>query len=210
MRLGPIVGITIIVPNLEEAIEFYSSYLGIGATCETEPLVAERALAMGETRLVGAPSVFLCAGSASIQLIEVPTALPRLTAHGWTGFSLMSPGPDTIREFDRPGGECIACMPGDHTRILWVTLFCNDLPRAQAFYRGLGLLDGTAPNAPNLRGDQSLMFLPAEATVPPALRTGIHLVSFARSDASGRRLKGQDDPSARILSGAEGEGVELV
>lgn len=210
MRLGPIVGITIIVANLDEALAFYASCLGIGATSETEPLAAERALAMGETRLVGAPSVSMCTGSASIQLIEVPTALPRESAHGWTGFALMSPGPDTIREFERPGGECIGCVPGDHTRILGVTVACADTVRAQAFYRGLGLLDRSAADAPNLRGDQKLHFWQADESIPPALRTGIYMVTFARSDAAGRRLKGEDDPSARILSGAEGEALELV
>lgn len=209
MRLGPIVGITLIVTELDAALEFYSSHLGIGTEAERKPFAAERALAMGETRLAGAKSALL-GFQEWIELIEVPTALPRGSTPGWMAMSLTSPGPDTLRELDGPGGECVGCIPGDMTRILGVTVACIDTVRAQAFYRGLGLLDGAGRNTPNLRGGQMLRFWRADATAPPELHTGIYMVSFARSDATGRRQQGFEDPSARILSGAEGEKIELV
>ena len=58
-----------------------------------------------------------------------------------------------------------------------------------------------------------MLYITQLPTLPAAdatLRTGIRMLSFARSDASGRRLAAHDDPSARILAGPEGEAIELV
>jgi hypothetical protein len=43
-----------------------------------------------------------------------------------------------------------------------------------------------------------------------ALRFGLRLISFARSDMQGRGLVAMDDPSARILAGPAGEAIELL
>lgn len=113
-----------------------------------------------------------------------------------------------------------------------VQLACADRARTLGFYEGLGLCgrsrhDSALPAfdrcagwsraqpqpraVAELRGDQRIDIL-AWPDLPPAdsqLRTGLRLLSFARSDAAGRRLQASDDPSARILAGPEGEGIEL-
>lgn len=113
-----------------------------------------------------------------------------------------------------------------------VQLACADRARTLGFYEGLGLCgrsrhDSASPpfyrraelaqaqayprTVAELRGAQRIDIL-AWPDLPPAdsqLRTGLRLLSFARSDAAGRRLQAADDPSARILAGSEGEGIEL-
>ncbi len=60
---------------------------------------------------------------------------------------------------------------------------------------------------------QHLIELDALPWLPPCsgeLRTGIRMLSFARSSANGLRLKAVDDPTARMLAGPEGEWIELL
>lgn len=112
-------------------------------------------------------------------------------------------------------------------------LACADRERTLGFYAGLGLLDQARMNARlsaynrshglpddqrhpiaigQLRGAHAIEFdaLPTLPAADSRLRSGIRLIGFARSDARGQRLSAQDDPSARILAGPEGEGIELL
>lgn len=112
-------------------------------------------------------------------------------------------------------------------------LACADRERTLGFYAGLGLVDqtpmdtrlsaynrshGLPEDQPHpiaigqLRGAHAIEFdaLPALPAADSRLRCGIRLIGFARSDARGQRLTAQDDPSARILAGPEGEGLELI
>jgi catechol 2,3-dioxygenase-like lactoylglutathione lyase family enzyme len=119
----------------------------------------------------------------------------------------------------------IARCPVD--RIFAVTLATRHCASALGFYAGLGLVAVGAPAEQGassasaaavplargqLRGGQRIEIeqrplLPgADAT----LRSGIRMISFARSDAAGRRLAAHVDPSARILAGPEGEAIELL
>lgn len=108
---------------------------------------------------------------------------------------------------------------------LGVLLGAADCGVALGFYEGLGLSDrwrpGPLPNAVHTRAPEAIGQLASHQVIEftplgampsndPALRTGLRLVSFARSDRHGRRLLARDDPSARILAGPEGEGIELV
>lgn len=112
-------------------------------------------------------------------------------------------------------------------------LACADRGGALGFYEGLGLCGRTRHDSAlpafnrhtglaegqrhpqavaELRGAQriDIVQLPHLPPADSRLRTGLRLLSFARSDAVGRLLQAADDPSARILAGPEGEGIELV
>lgn len=115
-------------------------------------------------------------------------------------------------------------------RLFGVVLGAADCATALGFYEGLGLFDRwrlpVHAHTPDLGGVPSLIpaafgrlggaevleidQVPALPTNDSTLRTGLRLISFARSDRSGQRLVAQNDPSARILAGPEGEGIELV
>lgn len=114
-------------------------------------------------------------------------------------------------------------------RLFAATLGARDAVTALGFYAGLGLLAsrrldasglacrpaaaGVGPIAlGQLRGEHLIEIdqMPDLPAADAALRTGIRMVSFARSDAKGRRFAGRVDASARILAGPEGEALELV
>lgn len=111
-------------------------------------------------------------------------------------------------------------------------LACADRASTLGFYEGLGLcgrarFDGALPAfnrqaglaseqrhlqaLAELRGAQriDIVQLPHLPPADSRLRSGWRLLSFARSEAAGRVLAAVDDPSARILAGPEGEGIEL-
>lgn len=110
------------------------------------------------------------------------------------------------------------------------TLAVRDRGGALGFYEGLGLVDrwridaaGSQDGAneraaagplaiAQLCADHLIEIreLPSLPAADATLRTGIRMLGFARSDASGRRLSAAADPSARILAGPEGEAIELV
>lgn len=111
-------------------------------------------------------------------------------------------------------------------RLHGVVLGAANCAVALGFYEGLGLLDRwrlqilvpaldhtrAAVALGQLAGGEIIEIDPV-AGLPGSdstLRTGLRLISFARSDSLGRRLVARDDPSARILAGPEGEGIELV
>jgi catechol 2,3-dioxygenase-like lactoylglutathione lyase family enzyme len=121
----------------------------------------------------------------------------------------------------------VARCPVD--RLFAATLGARDAVAAVGFYAGLGLvasrrLDSSSPSCGRdgvpdgraargqLRGDHLIEFheLPTLPAADATLRTGIRMLSFARSDAHGRQNAGRVDPSARILAGPEGEALELV
>ncbi len=214
MRLGPIVAITVVVNSLDAAIDFYVSQAGLSLRTRGT-LLSARALAMGDASLVGAHCADLASAADQpswLQLIEAPRAefSPRLG--GWSGMHLALPGVSTGDELIGPGGERLLCSgePGVPV-VKKIDLHCTDPRSARAFYAGIGLLDRIdTPTTGLLQGGQRIEFLLADTPPTPSLRTGIGLVSFARSNALGTRQSGTDDPSARILGGAEGEGVELV
>ncbi len=112
-------------------------------------------------------------------------------------------------------------------RIFAATLAARDCRSALAFYAGLGLAPGGSLGASRaapaetalvpqahgqLCGGNRIDFeqRPLLANADATLRSGIRMISFARSDRSGRRLAADVDPSARILAGPEGEAIELV
>lgn len=114
-------------------------------------------------------------------------------------------------------------------RVVAATLIVRDCGVALGFYEGLGLVaswrqaspevSGAGPAIPpaplalaQLRGRHAIVFdqQPALPTAGSTVRSGVRLLSFARSDASGRRLVAGDDPSARILAGPDGEAIELL
>jgi catechol 2,3-dioxygenase-like lactoylglutathione lyase family enzyme len=114
-------------------------------------------------------------------------------------------------------------------RLFAATLGARDAVAALGFYAGLGLVssrrldssglacrcDGDADariGVGQLRGGHLIEFdeLPALPAADATLRTGIRMLSVARSDVHGRQIAGRVDPSARILAGPEGEALELV
>jgi len=218
MRLGPIAGVTIVVPDLGAAMEFYCARLRL-VLIERGQIPAARALALGVKGWVGASFASFAIGGAILQLIESAHALAR-GGSGWTALSLAGSAVRIEPEgCFGPGGEHwqFATARQDSaatTEIHSLTVAVVDSIAAHAFYRGLGLLDASPDVAiGRLQGGQLLRFEPtpsAPGDAPDGGRLGIHLVSFARSDASGRRLRGMDDPTARVLGGAQGEGLELV
>lgn len=130
-----------------------------------------------------------------------------------------------------PSATCplpLARCPVD--RIGGAVLGARDCAAALGFYEGLGLVgrwrgpmslpvDASAQQITDqgramaqLRGSNRLDInqMPWLPAADSTLRTGIRLISFERSDASGRRLLAGNDPSARILAGPEGEAIELV
>jgi catechol 2,3-dioxygenase-like lactoylglutathione lyase family enzyme len=130
-----------------------------------------------------------------------------------------------------PGGEVLNIFESTERtlnggfaigRIYAATLAVADMAAAMGFYQGLGLLDRSSSQvfAPiptpavegHLRANHQIEFvcLPSLPGAAPDLRQGIRLISFARSDARGRLLRAQSDPSARILAGPDGEAIELV
>lgn len=122
-----------------------------------------------------------------------------------------------------PALHAAPVAPGTVERLNAAVLGANDRERALGFYEGLGLVArwrlsarSPAPDHPlaigQLRGDQLIEIhaLPSLPAADSALRSGIRMLSFARSTAGGRRLAALDDPSARILAGPEGEAIELV
>lgn len=114
-------------------------------------------------------------------------------------------------------------------RLFAATLGARDAYAALGFYAGLGLVSSRRLDASGLacgrdgnpqariafgqlRGGHWVEIdeLPAPPAADAALRTGIRMLSFARSDVHGRQAAGRIDPSARILAGPEGEALELV
>jgi catechol 2,3-dioxygenase-like lactoylglutathione lyase family enzyme len=114
-------------------------------------------------------------------------------------------------------------------RLFAATLGARDVAAALGFYAGLGLVasqrldssvlgcrrDGGSEGrvaGGQLHGNHLIEFdeSPGLPAADATLRTGIRMLSFARSDAHGRQLAGRVDPSARILAGPEGEALELV
>ena len=215
MRLGPITAVTIIVNELGSALAFYQGRLGLILTARGA-LTQPRALAMGEAGLIAAAYADLTHAEGTVpwlRLIEGSDAKAPVAGRGWIGMHLRLPTLSDADELIGPGGERLRAahnlVPGPVARLI---LGCTNPASARSFYAGLGLLDGMDALAIGaLQGGQQIDFINAKsAAAPQVLRTGIRLVSFARSDAHGQRLHGADDPSARILGGAEGEGVELV
>ena len=115
-------------------------------------------------------------------------------------------------------------------RLHGVVLGAAHCGTALGFYEGLGLIHRwrTQVRMPTLSRDQAADCCPAAfgqlaggeviaidqlPNLPAndsSLRSGLRLVSFARSDRNGHRLVAHHDPSARILAGPEGEGIELL
>ena len=109
------------------------------------------------------------------------------------------------------------------------TLGARDAVSTLGFYAGLGRVasrraDSSGPagrldagrTGPialgQLRGGHLIEIdtMPDLPAADASLRSGIRMISFARSDALGQRLAGRVDPSARIMAGPEGEALELV
>ncbi len=215
MRLGPVTGIGIVVADLTAAVDDYRSMTGLDEL-RRDHLPLARALELGVKSWVDAPVASLGNSRFQLQLIESNRAGAASTL-GWSGLEFCRPGDQAVPEIRvGAGGESWRLVPGNSEggQVRGLTLTCADPRAALAFYRGLGLLDtSAAPETAQLQGGQWLRFEQGEASVADISefgRLGIHLVSFARSDASGRRQRGNDDPTARILGGAGGEGVELV
>jgi catechol 2,3-dioxygenase-like lactoylglutathione lyase family enzyme len=110
---------------------------------------------------------------------------------------------------------------------------CADRERSLAFYEGLGVVGrwrfdtrlgsinrrhGHEPTARHpvavaqLRGRHLIEFdaLPWLPARSDGLHAGIRMISFARSGESGVVPSSDDDPSARIFAGPEGEWIELL
>lgn len=86
MRLGPITGTTLIVPDLKRALVAYVEQLSLTLS-EQSPLRRQRALDMGETVLIDAPTATLTLGgnvASSLTLIEAPAVLAPAGTRGWT------------------------------------------------------------------------------------------------------------------------------
>ena len=120
----------------------------------------------------------------------------------------------------------VAAVDGLHGAVLGAA-HCGT---ALGFYEGLGLIDRwrTQARKPTLTHEQAadgcpaafaqlaggevieIDQLPGLPANDSSLRSGLRLISFARSDRHGRRLVAHHDPSARILAGPEGEAIELL
>lgn len=261
MRLGPIVGATLVVRDLERARRAYVEQLGLLAGAD-EHLPRQRALDLGDAALADAPCLALRGAADAgpwLTLIEMPAAVPAqpFERRGWAALALAATDvgklaegldPQDWRVLQRPGADAglqIAGVDGEvlHLgpapqwlapcelpaarcpvdRVVAATLAVRDCGAALGFYEGLGLVDrwrqdarraraGAAVALAQLRGPHAIRFeqQPSLPAAEPGLRTGVRLVSFARSDSTGRRLAAHDDPSARILSGPDGEAIELV
>jgi hypothetical protein len=87
MRLGPIAGATLIVPDLQRALLAYVAQLRLFEVSRA-PVTRQRALDMGETALIDAPGATLALsrdGAACLYLIEVPAAPKSNQGQpGWT------------------------------------------------------------------------------------------------------------------------------
>lgn len=88
MRLGPIAGATLIVPDLQQALIAYVEQLRLFEVAR-DPLSRQRALDMGETALIEAPSATLALardGAPCLYLIEAPVAALHGNegTRGWT------------------------------------------------------------------------------------------------------------------------------
>lgn len=88
MRLGPIAGATLIVPDLRRALIAYVEQLRLFEVAR-DPVSRQRALDMGETALIEAPSATLALahdGAPCLYLIETPVAAPHGNEgkRGWT------------------------------------------------------------------------------------------------------------------------------
>ena len=88
MRLGPIAGATLIVPDLRRALIAYVEQLRLFEVAR-DPVSRQRALDMGETALIEAPSATLALahdGAPCLYLIEAPVAALHGNegARGWT------------------------------------------------------------------------------------------------------------------------------
>ncbi len=260
MRLGPIAGATLIVPDLQQALVAYVEQLQLRQLTR-ERVPRQRALDLGDTALIDAPSATLALANdapVSLTLIEVPGALPLPESgmRGWWQLILVVADPESaVRSlstrhwapqdladagscsFTGPAGERIVLRRSstghcDHASaerrpaLLGAGLRVADLATSIGFYQGLGLVSGshqasqlpqTGESEParglgELRGEQRIEFIRALSAVPrdPGLHLGLRLISFARSERSGRRLLAADDPSARILAGPDHEAIELV
>jgi|GEM_PF-1623533 len=164
--------------------------------------------------------------------VLAPSAEDEFNDHG-RAQALIGPNAELLYllQFESTGPSRLAAPRCPIDRPCAVALGAQQPATALAFYEGLGLLDRLhtrwSPSALE-RGEQNgerralaigqlagahallidaVPFLPAaDAT----LRLGWRLISFARSDARLKRLAGAQDPSARILAGPEGEGIELL
>lgn len=141
--------------------------------------------------------------------------------------SMQLAGPDgEVLHLQNQSAAGVLPLSASGIHLYGVVLGAADSRVALGFYEGLGLLDRWCRQTTvaaisqasatvafgQLSGAQTIEIDPL-ATLPANdadLRTGLRLVSFARSDRDGRRLVARDDPSARILAGPEGEGIELV
>ncbi|MGE4071169.1 MAG: hypothetical protein AB7E72_08340 [Lysobacterales bacterium] len=260
MRLGPIAGATLIVPDLQQALVAYVEQLRLRQQAQGH-VSRQRALDLGDSALIDAPSATLALSNGapvSLTLIEVPGALPLPESgmRGWWRLILAVEDPESVRQslatrhwrpqdsaeagscsFTGPAGEQIV-LHRSSTRttgsgsaehapaLLGASLKVASMATAIGFYQGLGLVSGShsasqSPQAADsesarglgeLRGDQRIEFIQAPSAIPrdAGLRLGLRMISFARSDRSGRRLLAADDPSARILAGPDHEAIELV
>jgi catechol 2,3-dioxygenase-like lactoylglutathione lyase family enzyme len=102
MRLGPIAGATLIVPDLQQALVAYVEQLRLHQQTQ-ERVPRQRALDLGDSALIDAPSATLALANdapVSLTLIEVPGALPvpRAGMRGWWQLILAVKDPETVRQ----------------------------------------------------------------------------------------------------------------
>lgn len=141
--------------------------------------------------------------------------------------SMQLAGPDgEVLHLHNPSAADVWPVPAPVHHLHGVVLGAADSLVALGFYEGLGLIDrryrqtmdrpisraSATVALGQMSGGQTIEIdpLPTLPANDANLRTGLRLVSFARSDRAGRRLVARGDPSARILAGPEGEGIELV
>lgn len=155
-----------------------------------------------------------------------------LPGHATRSLQWVGPDGEVLRLIPRqpPTADCSESATARVDRLFGVVLGAADCNTALGFYEGLGLFDRWRLPVHVHTFDHD----PVETPIPAAfgklggaeiieidqlaglqandssLRTGLRLVSFARSNRTGQRLAAQHDPSARILAGPEGEGIELV
>lgn len=218
MRIGPLVGATLVVTDLERARAGFAlaGLLGSGLA----PLTRERALAMGRADLVGAAGAvlglegeepWLCvfAGAAG----PVADSLP---SPGWHGLG-MPLGDEAWHRWQSvlAGTASPEWAPDFHLlrsasgqRSAWLAV--PDAVAARAFYLGLGFAHvrkDTAGQAQALAGEGQLHVLERPGAFVVDRRPGLQLLTFARVDAQGLHLH---TGAPRIVGGVVGERLELV
>ena len=102
MRLGPIAGATLIVPDLQQALVAYVERLRLRQQDQGR-VPRQRALDLGDTALMDAPTATLTLANdfpVRLTLIEVPGALPLPESgmRGWWQLILAVKDPESVRQ----------------------------------------------------------------------------------------------------------------